>query len=184
MPIGWLPECDTSILTIARPVPWARNIGDLVFQPERWGGRLIRIAAPDGQHLLIRHHGAPELALWVPAGFAPEPGGRFGLYLHADRKHGDRTRAASLFRRAVGLGPPLRAAPFAHADRHAAMLYIHDRQAAGASLRDIAASLLDPTPDDWRSSSERSDLRRLAEAASALVAGGYRSLLGSSRSRS
>ena len=32
----------------------------------------------------------------------------------------------------------------------------------GASLRDIAGHLLDPLPDDWRMSSERSDLRRLA----------------------
>jgi hypothetical protein len=64
------------------------------------------------------------------------------------------------------------------------MLYIHDRRADGASLRDIAAELLDPMPDDWRSSSERADLRRLADTASALVAGEYRSLLVSSRGRS
>lgn len=57
------------------------------------------------------------------------------------------------------------------------MLYIHDRAADGASLRDIAAELLAPMPDDWRSSSERSDLRRLADAAAAMVAGGYRALL-------
>lgn len=167
-----------------RPVPWARSLGDLAFRPVRWGDRLIRIAAPGGTHLLIRRHAAPELALWVPAGLEPKPGGPFGLYLHADRNHGDRVRAASLLRRAIGPGPPLRGAPFAQATRHAAMLYIQDRQATGAPLRDIAASLLLPMPDDWRSSSERSDLRRLAETASALVAGGYRSLLGSSRGRS
>ena len=57
------------------------------------------------------------------------------------------------------------------------MLYIHDRVSAGLSLRDIAAELLAPMPDDWRSSSERSDLRRLADAAAAMVAGGYRALL-------
>src|SRR3546814_20379356 len=64
------------------------------------------------------------------------------------------------------------------------MLYIHDRQAEGASLRDLAGSVLDAMPDDWRSCPERSDLRRLAETASALIAGGYRPLLGTSRGRS
>lgn len=184
MPVAWVPDWDPAALTCVRPVLWARSLGDLPFRPERWGDRLIRIAAPGGLHLLIRRHGAPELALWVPAGLEPKPGGSFGLYLHADRHHGDRVHAASLLRRAIGLGQQLRAAPFADAVRHAAMLYIHDQQAAGASLRDIAASLLSPMPDDWRSSSQRSDLRRLAETASALVAGGYRSLLGSSHGRS
>lgn len=178
---AWLPAIDTAVLTIIRPVAWAHSIANLTFRPDRWGDRLIRIDAPDGAHLLIRRHGAPDLPIWLPAGFEPKAGGAFGFYLHPDRHHGERVRAIALFRRAVGLGPPLRVRPFAHATRHAAMLYIYDRQSAGASLRDIAAELLDPMPDDWRSSSERSDLRRLAETASALVAGGYRSLLGSSR---
>lgn len=181
--IAWDAASDVSVLTLVRSVSGARGVGDIAFRPEQWGDRLIRIAAPDGAHLLIRRHGAPELALWVPAALAPRPGGPFGLYLHADRAYGERARAAADFRRAIGLGPPLRVRPFAHAHRHAAMLYIHDRQAAGASLRDIAGTLLDPMPGDWRSSSERSDLRRLAETASALVAGGYRALLGSSPAR-
>lgn len=182
--IAWNAASDVSVLTLVRPVSGARGVGDIAFRPEHWGERLIRIAAPGGAHLLIRRHGAPELALWVPTALAPKPGGPFGVYLHTDCTHGERVRAAAQFRRAIGLGPPLRVRPFAHAHRHAAMLYIHDRQAAGASLRDIAASLLSPMPDDWRSSSERSDLRRLAETASMLVAGGYRALLGSSRARS
>jgi hypothetical protein len=165
-------------------VPGAGAVGGIAFQPELWGDRLIRISAPDGTHLLIRRHGAPELALWVPAALTPKPGGPFGLYLHADRSYADRVRAAASLRRAIGLGPPLRVRPFAHADRHAAMLYVFDQRAVGASLLDIAASLYDPMPNDWRSSSERSDLRRLAETAAALAAGGYRSLLGSSRGRS
>ena len=167
-----------------RPVGWAHSIANLPFRPDHWGDRLFRIAAPDGAHLLIRRHGAPDLPIWLPKGFAPRPGGAFGFYLHPDRHHGERVRAIALFRRAIGLGPPLRVPAFAHAHRHAAMLYVHDRQSVGASLRDSAAELLDPMPDDWRSSSERSDLRRLAEAASAMVAGGYRALLGSSRGRS
>ena len=169
------------MLTVVRPVPWAHRLGDLRFRPDQWGDRLIRIAAPGGTALLLRRHGAPELTLWMPAGLEPDMGGAFGLYLHPDRHHADRVRAASQFRRAIGLGPPHRLRPFAHAHRHAAMLYIHDRRTDGASLRDIAAELLDPMPDDWRSSSERADLRRLVETASALVAGGYSSLLASSR---
>lgn len=164
-------------------MPWARAIADLPFRPERWGDRLIRIAAPGGAHLLIRRHGASDLALWLPTGLAPKAGGPFGVHLNADRDHLDRVRAASFLRQAVGLGPAMRVRPFSDAARHAAMLYVHDSQAAGASLRDIAGKLLDPMPDDWRSSSERSDLRRLAETASALAAGGYRALLGPTRTR-
>jgi hypothetical protein len=180
--IAWAPAIDAGVLTILRPMPWGRGIADIPFRPEHWGDRLLRIAVPDGTHLIIRRHAAPELALWVPAGLVPKPGGPFGLYVHADRHHGDRARVASLFRRAIGQGPPFRVPPFAHAHRHAAMLYVHDRQEEGASLRDIACELLDSMPDKWRESSERADMRRLAETASALVAGGYRALLGSSRS--
>lgn len=158
---------------------WAASAGDLRFHPERWGDRVVRIASPTGSHLLIRRHGASELSLWLPARAEPIPGGSFGLYLHPDTNHVDRVRAASNFRRAIGLGLSIRAAPFAQAHRHAAMLCLYDLAQAGASLRDIAAQLLEPMPDDWRSSSERSDLRRLAEAASEMVAGGYRQLLGS-----
>src|SRR3546814_16913129 len=81
LPVAWLPDWDIAAMTIVRPVPWARSLGDLAFRPERWGNRLIRIAAPGGTHLLIRRHAAPELALWVPAGLEPKQGGPFGLYL-------------------------------------------------------------------------------------------------------
>src|SRR3546814_12546982 len=64
LPVAWLPDWDIAAMTIVRPVPWARSLGDLAFRPERWGNRLIRIAAPGGTPLLIRRHAAPELALW------------------------------------------------------------------------------------------------------------------------
>lgn len=166
------------MLTIVRPVRWARAIGDLLFRPSAWGDRLIQIAMPGGTQLLVRRHGALELPIWIPDDLEPSPGKPFGLYLHPDRNHADRVRAAERFRRAVGVGPPLRAVPYAHAQRQATMLYIHDRRAAGVSLRDVAGELLDPMPDDWRLSSERSDLRRLADAASDMVTNGYRALLG------
>jgi hypothetical protein len=159
-------------------VPWARPIGDLRFLFERWGDRVLRIASPGGIYLLIRRHGAPELSLWLPAGLAPARGGGFGIYLHPDTNHTARVQVAATFRRAIGYGPPLRAAPFAHAHRHAAMLCVHDLSQDGASLRDIAEQLLDPMPPDWRASSERSDLRRLLEAGTEMIGRGYRRLLG------
>lgn len=178
-PIAWQPALDTGTLTIVRPVPWARTIGDLTYRPSAWGDRGIRIASSNGTHILVQRHGAPELALWIPVGLEPTPGKTFGLYLHPDRNHADRVRAAEMFRRAVGLGAALRSTPYTHAPRQAAMLCIYDRIAAGASLRDIAAELLEPVPHEWRTSSERSDLRRLADAAADMVAGGYRRLLAS-----
>ena len=159
-----------------RAVPWARALGALRFEPERWG-QALRVAAPGGTHLIIRRYGAAELACWLPKGLAPRRGERFGLYLHPDRGLAERLRAAGRFRRAIGYGVPLARAPWPDAHRHAAMLCVHDLSAAGMALRDIAAHLLLPMPDDWRTSSERSDLRRLVDTASALVAGRYRALL-------
>lgn len=168
---------DIAALTLVRPVPWAQTVGGLPFQPDKWGDRLIRIAAPGGTQFLVRRRFAPELPLWVPTELTPAAGKPFGLHLHVDRRHSDRVRATMNFRRAVGRGAPLRPQPFRHAHRHAVMLCIHDLATSGASLRDIAGQLLDPMPDDWRSSSERSDLRRLAEVAADMVTGGYRHLL-------
>jgi len=176
-PIGWMPAIDTTQLTIVRPVPWARRVDDISFRPERWGERVFRIKALGGDQWLVRRAHAPELALWVPHGLAPRGAGAFGLYLHAQHDLADRARAAQRFRRAIGLGAPLPAAPFADARRHAIMLYLFDARRAGASLRDMAAVLLDPLPTDWRTSSVRSDLRRLAETAEVLAARNYRKLL-------
>ena len=137
---------------------------------------MFRIEAPGGAHLLVRRHGSPELALWLPAGLAPSIDEPFGLYLHVDCQHAARIRATSLLARAIGRGLPIQARnPQAH--RHATMLCIHDLTREGATLRDIGAILLDPAPDDWRTSSERSDLRRLVDAAAGMAAGDFRSLL-------
>jgi hypothetical protein len=174
-----LPSLDTRTLTIVRPVAWARTLGDLPYRPSSWGDHAVRVASRDGAHILVRQHGAPELALWIPAGLEPVPGKPFGLYLHPDRNHVDRVRAAETFRRAIGIGTSLRAMPYPQAARQAAMLFVHDQLAGGASLRDIAADLLRTMPDEWRASSERSDLRRLRDAAAEMSAGGYRRLLGS-----
>ena len=139
---------------------------------------MFRLDAPGGAHLLVRRHGSPELALWLSADLAPAADTPFGLYLHPDRSFSDRVRAASTLARGVGHGPPLRRVRHRQAHRQAAMLCVHDLSRSGVGLREIADVLLDPVPDDWRMSSERSDLRRLAERASQMVAGAYRALLG------
>ena len=154
-------------------------MGDLRFAFERWGDRVIRIGSAGGTHLLIRRRGAAELQLWLPSGLVPAIGGSFGIYLHPDASHASRVQAAATFRRSIGHGVPMRAAAYAHAHRHAAMLYIHDLAQNGASLREIAGLLFDQPLEDWRSSSIRSDLRRLVDGAAQMIAGGYRLLLGS-----
>ena len=175
--MGWTPQLRGDTISLVRPLPWARPLDSLRFEPSLWGPGVYRLETADGAHLLVRRHGAAELALWLPAGLAPRLHGAFGVHLHADRHLAHRAQAAARLRRAIGIGQPLWPRPHRHAHRLAAMLYIHDRAADGVSLRDIAAELLAPMPDDWRSSSERSDLRRLADAAAVMVAGGYRALL-------
>lgn len=176
-PIGWMPAIDVAQLTIVRPVPWARRVDDIPFRPEHWGERALRISALGGDQWLIRRAHAPELALWVPHGLAPRRGRAFGLFLAAQHDLARRAQAAQRFRRAIGFGAPLAAAPFADVRRHAIMLYLFDARRAGASLRDMAAELLGAAPPDWRTSSVRSDLRRLAETAELLAARNYRKLL-------
>ena len=148
--------------------------------PERWGPGVFRLAAPGGVHLLVRRHGAPELAFWLPAGLAPHRGEPFGFHLAADASYAARVRAVKEIAR--GLGPAAaRRKPFDGAHRHAAMLYVYDAVRAGLGLRAIGDAVLGAVPADWRSSSVRSDLRRLAEDGERLVAAGYRALLDSRR---
>jgi hypothetical protein len=174
--LGWSPELHTNAITVVRPVPWARSVASLRFTPSRWG-RAYRLETEGGAHLLIRRQGAPELSLWLPAELEPAEGEPFGLYVHPDGHHAARVAAVARFRRAIGIGPPLRVMRFRGAHRQAAMLAIHDAVAAGTSLRDIAQTLLPVVPDEWRTSAERSDLRRLQEGAVRLSAFGYPSLL-------
>lgn len=174
--IGWVPERRTDTVTVVRPVTWARSLGALRFEPARWG-RAYRLEAEGGAHLLIHRHGSLELTLWLPAELEPIEGEPFGIYVHPDQHHAARVAAVARFRRAIGMGPPLRFAPYRDAPRQAAMLAIHDAAADGMTLRDIAATLLPLMPDDWRTSSERSDLRRLQDTGAWMRTGGYLSLL-------
>jgi len=178
-----MPDLRIATISLVRPLPWARALPGLRFTPDRWGAALA-LKAPAGTHILVRRHGSPELALWLPERLAPRTGEPFGLYLHPDAHTADRLRVAAMLRRGLGVGPPLKHVPYRDAHRQTAMLCIHDLAADGLPLRDIAAQLLPAWPDDWRSSSERSDLRRLSDAATAMVAGGYRALLAPRRSGS
>ena len=146
--IGWSPELRIDTLSLVRPLPWARAVAGLRFTPDRWGPGVFRIEAPEGAHLPVRWHGAPELALWLPADLAPGIGEPFGLYVHADRQHAPRIRATSLPARAIRRGTTLRQARHPQAYRQAAMLCIHDLACEGASLHDIALLLLEAAPDD------------------------------------
>lgn len=168
-------------VSLVRPLPWAQPVAGLRFTPERWGPGAYRMEAPGGAHLLVRRHGSPELALWLPAGLLPCIGEPFGVYLNADRHYPARMRAASLMARAIGTRPPRHPVRHPQAHRQAAMLCVHDLVREGASLRDVAAIVIERAPDDWRTSSERSDLRRLADAGARMVAGEYRSLLRANR---
>lgn len=172
-----MPDVRDDTISLVRPLPWARAVTGLRFEPAHWGPCVFRMETSEGAHLILRRRGWVEVALWLPDGFAPRPRGPFGIYLNADRHLGYRARAVARFRRAIGHGPPLR--PQRHRDAHrlAAMLYVHDLTQSGISLRDIGDLILSPMPHDWRSSSERSDLRRLVEAGREMVAGGYRALL-------
>lgn len=180
--IGWAPDVRGDGIALVRPLPWARPFAALRFEPSRWGPCVFWLEARDGAHLIIRRRGSAEVALWLPRELAPRPRGPFGLYLHADPHLLHRARAVAQFRRAIGLGPPLRTQRHRDAHRLAAMLCVHDLARQGHKLRAIADSVLASVPSDWRSSSERSDLRRLADAGETMVAGGYRTLLHPARS--
>ena len=175
--LGWLPEVRADTVCLVRALPWARAASGLRFEPERWGPGVFRLAAPGGTHLLVRRHSAPEQAFWLPAGLAPRIGEPFGFYLHADVDRAGRLRAAARIARGVGRDLARRPIALRDASRQVAMLYVYDAIKAGNSLHAIGDVLLDRMPEQWRSSSERSDLRRLAGGGEEMVAGAYRSLL-------
>ena len=181
--LGWLPEVRADTVCLVRPLPQARTASGLRFEPQQWGPGVFRLAAPGGRHLLVRRRGEPELAFWLPARLAPRIGEPFGFYLHADVNQAGRLRAAARIARGVGRDLARRPIALRDASRQVAMLYVYDAIQAGTGLHAIGEVLLDRLPAQWRSSSERSDLRRLAEGGEELVAGAYRSLLSPARRR-
>ncbi len=144
---------------------------------------MFRLVAPGGSHLLVRRHGTLEQAFWLPSRVAPRVGEPFCFYLHADLDHAKRLRAAARIARGIGRDLVCRPTARPNAFRQVAMLYVYDAIHVGTGLHAIGDALLDCMPEPWRSSSERSDLRRLAESSEKLAAGAYRSLLNLARRR-
>lgn len=110
------------------------------------------------------------------------------IILPIDRQFDLRHRAAArFFRRVCGLsaGPPppgLAVTPFQRS-RLALLLNILDRLASGGSKREIARDVIYPGFDpasaaEWKASAERRRTQRLCDEAKAMVATGYRRLVG------
>lgn len=91
--------------------------------------------------------------------------------------------AERLCRRLIGMsaGPPLRPSPFRR-EHLLTLLQALDGQKAGATQRELAASLIHPkvrhyTPTEWTDSAERKCIRRWLKEAVELRDGGYIRLL-------
>ena len=146
---------------------------------------LIRRAgdADDGRHLIIA---APEgdHRLWMRS-CAGTP---MAVVLPLDDEFDLRVGAAIRFFRSLrgeppgALPPRLHVTPFQRA-RLALLLAIFDRLLAGASKREIARDIIYPEHEsasaaEWKGSNERRRTQRLCDEAKAMVAAGYRRLLG------
>jgi hypothetical protein len=95
--------------------------------------------------------------------------------------------AARLFRRLRGVSsgppPPRLGVTTFQRSRLALLLNVFDRLGGGASKREIASGLIYPGLDpgsaaEWKASAERRRTQRLCDEARAMVAAGYRRLLG------
>lgn len=73
-----MPALRVATISLVRPLPWARAFPGLHFTPEHWG-TVLGLNAPGGTHLLVRRHGSPEMALWLPERLAPRPGEPFEI---------------------------------------------------------------------------------------------------------
>ena len=147
------------------------------------GPILVERAATDGRHLVIADpDGDHRLWLRTPLG-APT-----AVLLPLDEDFELRLGAAArLFRRLRGLNsgpPPARLSVTAfQRSRLALLLNVFDRLGGGASKREIASDLIYPGLDpgsaaEWKASAERRRTQRLCDEARAMVAAGYRRLLG------
>jgi hypothetical protein len=137
----------------------------------------------DGRHIVIDDPQGDH-RLWLRSA-AGEP---LAIILPIDQQFDLRHRAAGrFFRRLRGLsaGPPppgLAVTPFQRS-RLALLLNILDRLASGSSKREIARDVIYPGFDpasaaEWKASAERRRTQRLCDEAKAMVAAGYRRLVG------
>ncbi len=147
------------------------------------GPILVERAATDGRHLVIADpDGDHRLWLRTP------PGAPTAVILPLDEDFELRLGAAArLFRRLRGLNsgpPPARLGVTAfQRSRLGLLLNAFDRLGSGATKREIAQDLIYPGLDpgsaaEWKASAERRRTQRLCDEAKAMVAAGYRRLLG------
>lgn len=136
-------------------------------------GRHLVIGDPDGDH-----------RVWLRTA----PGAPMAMVLPLDDDFEVRlATAVRLFRRLRGLRggpmPPKLAVTAFQRLRLTLLLNVFDRLGGGASKREIASDLIYPGLDtgsaaEWKGSAERRRTQRLCDEAKAMVAAGYRRLLG------
>ena len=144
---------------------------------------MASVDTDDGRHLLIddpdgRHR------LWLVDGF-PMHGNAFLLPFDGD--FGARLHSLQrLHRRLAGkcAGPPLRSLQLSPLQRARLSLQVRalDGEQAGASRREIASVLLDPSARtipaiEWKNAALRKKVNRIVASAIALMNGGYLTLL-------
>jgi len=179
VPVIWRPGVTSSVISVTRAVdgfvppalPSWRSLGHPLFDQTDQLGRAIVVATPSATFSLSLHGEAAA----CPA-----------VHIPVDPSYRRRSDEAARFCAHV-LGYRL---PARHPRRItptrwrqlALRLHAFDLDATGASLRAIASELLDSDartmPDDmWRDSALRTMARTLRDEGSALVHGGYLSLL-------
>lgn len=180
-PAIWRPELNPAALPLDAVPPDYGDVpsldvtgaGPILADGPTANGRHLIIDDPDGDHRLwLRVASNAPLAMVLPLD------DEFELRLGA---------AARLFRRLRGLGsgpPPPRLAVTAFQRlRLSLLLNVFDRLGDGASKREIARDLVYPglepgSAAEWKGSAERRRTQRLCDEAKAMVAAGYRRLLG------
>jgi hypothetical protein len=136
-------------------------------------GRHVLVDDPDGRHRLwlVEDVHAHSSAFLVPFD------GDFGARLHSLQR---------LHRRLTGkrAGPPLRSLQLSPLQRARLALQLRalDGEQAGASRREIAAVLLDPSARtipaiEWKNAALRKKVNRIVASAITLMNGGYLTLL-------
>lgn len=180
-PAHWRPELSPSTLPLGPPPsefedsPPIDPTRTCAIRADNTGvdGRYIILDDPDGEHrLCLRGEAGEPLAMILPID------GQFELRLRA---------AGRLYRflcgQPSGPPPPGLAISLFQRSRLTLLLNIFDRLAVGRSKREIARDVIYPGLDagsaaEWKASSERRRTQRLCDEAKAMVAAGYRRLLG------
>ncbi|MBV1837078.1 DNA -binding domain-containing protein [Acetobacter estunensis] len=171
MPVIWRPGVTSSVISLTHaidgfappPLPSWRSLGRLLFDQTDQLGRAIVVATPSATFSLSLHGAAAA----CPA-----------VHIPVDPSYRQRSDEAARFcAHLLGYRLPARHPRRITPTRWrqlALRLHAFDLDAAGTTLRDIAAKLLDPNartmPDDiWRDSALRTMARTLRDEGSALV---------------